>query len=347
VADRVLPDDILEIVAYYAVHGSTPKSPGGLTGKAFGGNLVNHGINTVRGAAADCLTKLLYSQPTRWAVLKPAILSTVRDPAWSVQAVGVSCLTAMLNVDRELAVRIFIEETTKNDDLLGSAFVPRFLLFAAQTHYAALRESLLKMLGSSDGEANEGAAQAITVAAFRVEQALGDIPCIRSGPEEGRVAWAHLAASSLRVSELAPRCREWLRECFADASPKVREAAGRCFHELSSDQLCREGPLIDAFLESPAFEHAAAFLLMGLEKAVDRLPDVVCRIPEQALKLFQSENGKGQQTWWTHQMSTLVLRLYRQTREASVRKHCLDAIDSMIELGLGNVGSELEKLERR
>ena len=45
-------------------------------------------------------------------------------------------------------------------------------------------------------------------------------------------------------------------------------------------------------------------------------------------------------------MSTLVLRLYNQTRDHKIRSRCLDAIDSMIELGSWEVAAELEKIER-
>ncbi len=85
---------------------------------------------------------------------------------------------------------------------------------------------------------------------------------------------------------------------------------------------------------------------MALEGAVDRLPDVVCRIPERALELFRARKDEAHRPWWTHQMSTLVLRLYNQTRDPEIRRRCLDGIDTMIELGVGEVGVELEKIER-
>jgi hypothetical protein len=50
--------------------------------------------------------------------------------------------------------------------------------------------------------------------------------------------------------------------------------------------------------------------------------------------------------WWTHQMATLVLRLYEQTNDTKIRSRCLDDLDSMIELDFGNVTQELAKLER-
>jgi len=346
VADRDLPEEILEIVVFHALHGRTPEGSSGLTGTSYQTNLVNTGINTVRGSAADCLASLLFRNPARWPTLQTAVFGVVRDVSWAVRAVGISCLTALLNIDRDLAVSLFVEIAGKNDALLGSMFVPRFLLFASQTHYEALRGILHGMLASEDGDAREAAAQTIAIASFRVNNAFEDIQLVRGAAEDARAAWAEVAAENLRFSEATPRCREWLKEAFNDTSTKVRDVAGRCFHRLSSDQLCAEGDLINAFLESPAFEHAASFLLMGLEQAVDRLPDVVCRIPERALELFRAQEDKNQRPWWTHQMSTLVLRLYNQTRNPSIRHRCLDAIDNMIELGVGEVGMDLEKIER-
>jgi hypothetical protein len=345
VADRDLPDEILGIVIYHALNGHTPEGSGGLTGKSHGANLVNTGINTIRGSAADCLASLLFRKPARWQKLQQAVASVVHDASWAVRAVGISCLTALLNINRDQAVSMFVEIAGKNDALLGSMFVPRFLHFASQTHYDALRGILQEMLTSEDGDAREAAAQAITIASFRVKNAFEDLQLVRNAPEDARAAWIEVAAENLRFSELSAHCREWLREAFYDSSNKVRDVAGRCFHRLSSDQLCHEVELIDTFLESPAFEHAATFLLMGLEHAVDRLPDVVCRIPERALELSRAQD-QNQRPWWTHQMSTLVLRLYNQTRDPEIRRRCLDAIDNMIELGVGEVAVDLEKIER-
>lgn len=346
VADRDLPTDILEIVIFHALYGRTPEGAVDLEGDSYGANLVNTGINTVRGAAADCLASLLFRNTSRWLTLQTAVLGVVRDAYLSVKAVGVSCLTALLNIDRELAVSLFVENVAKNDALLGSMFVPRFLQFASQTHYEALRGILHRMLASEDGDAREAAAQTIVIASFRVKNAFEDLELVREAAEDARAAWAEVAAENLRFSEVTPRCREWLKEAFNDPSTKVRHVAGRCFHRLSSDQLCAESELIDAFLDSPAFGDDASLLLMGLEQAVDRLPDVVCRIPERALELARLQEDRGQRYWWTHQMSTLVLRLYNQTRNPEIRHRCLDAIDNMIELGVGEIGTALEKIER-
>lgn len=346
VGDRDLPKEILDIVAFHAIHGRSPEKSGAPREASHGADLVNSGINTVRGAAADALAILLFRKPERWETLKDAVIGVTKDKSWSVQAVSVSCLTALLNIDRNLAVSMFIESFGENDAILGSMMVPRFLQYASQTHYTALRDVLVRMLNSKDKGAREASALAIAIASFRVKQADDDLALVRKAPEDARAAWAGIAENNLRFGEATERCRRWLEELFFDESPKVRDIASRCFHKLSSDQLCAEVELIDKFIESPAFEHAANFLLMALERAVDRLPGIVCRIPERALELFRAQKDRVHRPWWTHQMSTLILRLYNQTRDPEIRRRCLDGIDSMIELGVGEVGVELEKIER-
>jgi hypothetical protein len=90
----------------------------------------------------------------------------------------------------------------------------------------------------------------------------------------------------------------------------------------------------------------ASMLLMALEQAVDRLPDVVCRIPEKAIELYRKSPDKNEYHWWAHQMSILVLRLYNQTCDQGVRSRCLNVIDDMIEFDFGSIGAELSKFER-
>jgi hypothetical protein len=78
--------------------------------------------------------------------------------------------------------------------------------------------------------------------------------------------------------------------------------------------------------------------------SVARLPDVVCRIAERAAEVHRTTNTNEVRSW-TGGMATLVLRLYEQTANATIKRRCLDVIDSMIELDSGGFGFELAKLE--
>jgi hypothetical protein len=348
IAKRGLPDDILNVLDYYARNGTDPGDVGDEERSHFGGDLVTYGINTTRGSAAYAIGELLLADPKRWSKLESALTAVTSDPSWSVRAVAIYSLFGVLNVDRDRAVALFLAMAEDSWPVLSSLFVERFLYYAVFSHYPQLRAVLLKMLDDQDASAREAASRAITVASFRFREADEDIQRVIKGDEVCRAALATIAAGNLQFPELADRCRGWLIAAFNDESQKVHDPAARCFHEISEEQLSRETKLIDAFLKSPAFRHNASSLLIVLEQSVHRLPDVVCNIPERAVEIHRKENSKEamEASWWTHQMAELVLRLYEQTDDEAIRSRCLNVLDSMIELDFGDIESALRKLER-
>jgi len=130
VADRELPDDILEILCFYASEDRNPETIGEPEMVYFGGDLVTYGINTTRGAAADALANVLFGNKKRWKKIEKGVRSVVHDRSWSVRAVAISTLTALLTVDRSLAVPLFLKTVREAPPVLGSLFVGRFLYYA-------------------------------------------------------------------------------------------------------------------------------------------------------------------------------------------------------------------------
>jgi hypothetical protein len=348
VADRNLPDEIVQVPCFYAREGKDPEEAGDGEKRYFSGDLVTYGINTTRGAATHALSDLLLADPKRWPIIRDAVLSAVEDRSWSVRAVAVSCLIAVLNIDRDFAVKSFLKIANEAPEVLGSMFVERFLYYAVFSHFGALRNLLLAMLENPDSTAREASARAICIASLRLKEAEEELSKVFAGDEVCRAAVATIAAGNLQYPEVQDRCREWLKHAFNDESEKVRGAASRCFHEITDEQLCEETELIDVFLESRAFQEHVHGLMISLERSVHKLPDVICKIPEKAVAIHEVENtGESfEARWWTHQMASLVLRLYDQTRDPKIKSRCLDVIDKMIELDFGNVTSELTKMER-
>ena len=348
IAERELPDDILDIVSFYAIQGEEPEGDDQGEKNYFGGDLVNYGINTSRGAAAQALADLLFANAQRWPKLEKGIISVVHSRSWSIRAVAISCLIALLNVDRSLAVDLFLVIAKESPPVLGSMFVDQFLYHATRSHYLLLRGTLLRMITDNDRDIRETAARAICIASVRVAEGEQDLRAVVGGDEVCRATLAVCAAENLQFPEMSDRCRVWLMAAFKDESKKVREAASRCFRAIPDEQLCSERLLIDSFIDSPAFQDNVQSLLLALDKAVHRMPDVVCRIPEKAVAIHrQQESGEAMDArWWTQQMANFVLRLYDQTRDAKIRTRCLDVLDSMIELGFGDVIDELGKLDR-
>jgi hypothetical protein len=352
IADRDVPNEIFKIVSEIAQDSSDPDQELWQVSTSsghpyYGGDPLTHGLNSARGEAAHAIAALLFADKTRFDRLQVAVKSVVKDRSIAVRAIAIECLLAMLNFDPDKAVEWFLDAARGIDPLLGTMFADRFLYYTVFTHYAQLRAVLLEMLDSADNDVREIASQKIALASFRFEDAQTDVRVVLEKDEVCRAAVAYIDTANLRRDDCAELSRARLKQFFFDDSKKVKGQASRCFRKLSDNQLSREADLINTFIESPAFESNANSLLMRLQDSVARLPDVICRIPERAVALHQV-SGKNELTearWWTSQMATLVLRLYEQTSDPNIKRRCLDAIDSMIELDFGGISTELAKLE--
>ena len=347
-AEREIPDDLLKIVADLARNASDPERelwrPSGDNKPFYGGDPLSHGINTTRGAAARAMALLLFADDRRFDLLKDAILSVVSDSSAAVRACAVECLVAMLNFEEEQAVQLFLALVQEEEAILGTFTIENFLYHACFSHYAVLRALLLRMLTSTNADIRETAARLIAVASFKHEEAKTDLVLALEADEVCRKAIANVDAENLRLPTSRPASRLRLKKFFSDESSEVRLQAALCFSRISDEQLGQESELIEAFIQSPAFQKHANLLLRALKDSAARLPDVVCRIAERATEIHRN-NENREDRWWTGDMAALVLRVQEQTEDPQIKRRCLDVIDSMIELDFGGVTVELGKLE--
>jgi hypothetical protein len=353
IAGRKLPDEVLEIVSYYATQDPDPASElwreaavGGTP--YYGGSPAGHGINTVRGAAASALGQLLFGDGVRFEKLERAIVSLVNDQSFAVRACAAEALLPVLNVNRDRAISLFLDLCRDAEPILGSHTIDTFLHYATFRHYAHVRELLRKMLISEDSAARQIAARQISVASFHDSDAADDLDLIAPAGADARAAATQVFAANLTVSKASDVCRRFLRAAFADESKAVREAATTCFRQISATQLSEETELIEAFITSPAFADGVNDLLFALEDSTAQLPEVICRLPERVIELYHLSGSKQpiDANWWTHMMPPLVLRLYEQCKDAKTQARCLNLIDGMIDLDFGSIQTELVKVER-
>jgi hypothetical protein len=353
IAERSLPDEILEIVSFYAIQDPDPQhdsretsTDGGVAD--FGGSWLFHGLNTVRGSAASAIGQLLFGDASRLPKLEVAIESLVRDPSLAVRSSAVEMLLPILNVDRDRAISLFLELSQNAGAILGTHTVDTFLHYATFRHYGKVREVLRTMLTLDDTAARQSAAGQICIASLHDKEAADDVKLIDAAGEHARAAAAAVYAANLSQPQFSEVCRGHLLVAFNDESKKVREAAVGCFRRISSVQLAREIELVDAFINSAAFVEGVTELLFALEASTVQLPDVICRLPERVIELHRLQGSPGpiDVNWWTSMMPPLVLRLYEQTKDPKIQTRCLNLVDSMIDLEFGSIQTELVKVER-
>ena len=350
-ANRGLPDELLALLEHYAVNNPDPAQEDWLPPvdggtPMWGGDPLSSGINSGRGSTAWAIGRVLFANPAVWPKLETAVRILVKDPSIAVRSCTVQCLLALLNVDRALAVDLFLQLVEGADPVLGTGEVDNFIHHGIYPHYPKLRPLLLRMLGDTNKETRETAAQQITVASLDPANGTDDLQQALAAGPECRAACAGVYAFNLRDPSVRDICRGKLKEFFDDPEKVVRTEAASCFRGLGSEALTAEADLIGAYIRSRAFADGATQLMFALDEATALLPDVVCGIPERLIEIQAAAGEDSRVRHECYQLPELVLRLYRQTGDAGIRRRCLDTIDRMLVHSIGDIDTELGKVER-
>src|ERR1700722_11668218 len=218
---RKLPDDAYQILTYYALNDLGPaeeswQKEAAAGRKYYNGDPFSAGINTVRGGAANAITRLLFGDVSRWAKLEATVRVVVSDKSLAVRSVAVECLIALMNRDRNLAVELFLQLVSGADAILGAHSVDQFLHYAMYSHYSKVRPVLFFMLKMDDEKARASAARQIAVAAFHNNLAAEDLKQAMAGDEHCRDAIAGVFAHNLGNEPVRAQCREKIIPFFND-----------------------------------------------------------------------------------------------------------------------------------
>ena len=350
---RHLPLRILEIVSYYATSDPDPERDIWQT-KAkngthyYSGDPYSHGINCIRGRAAQTIASLLYGDQSRLDALRPVLESLSNDPVISVRTCAVDAFLPLLNFNRDLAVDLFLEACGRSEAICATKPFIRFVRYAKHTHYAKLRELLQFTLHSKNTEAVENAALQITLAELENVDVGCDAANIRTGSETMRKAAARVYARNLSHDTVGDRCAERLQEFLDDDAKSVQEEVSGAFFNIPGERLLQLRDFISRFIESKAFENGAYALLRVLEESNVGLPEIICPAADRILEFVGQEgtNIAYRESIVAQIISKLIVRQYQQTGDEKVKTRCLDIIDCMEQFGFFGIGEELKKIDR-
>ena len=153
----------------------------------YGGDILTAGINSTRGRAAETIAALIFRDAERTLIFSQALEKMVEDASIAVRACVASALTAVLNYDRDLAVKLFERLCDTEDVLLGTREVENFVFYAVQTHFDELKLILERMLASGEVDVATAGARQACVASLEVEGARPLAERCLSGTEAQRV----------------------------------------------------------------------------------------------------------------------------------------------------------------
>lgn len=230
VADQTIPDDVLDIVAWYATEHPDPqrdlwRPESEDDVERYGGDPFTAGDNSVRGVGSEALSALIWPNAARVDRLRAALGAVVRDRTIAVRTCAAIALQSTARHDQTLALDLFLELVDADDILLAARPVEDFLSFMAGSHLARLKLVLERMVSSSLSAVREAGGRQAALAALSDKGAEDLVRAALGSDVSARKGVATVAAFNVRRHEVGPRCEAWLVPLFDDDEREVREAA--------------------------------------------------------------------------------------------------------------------------
>ena len=349
-----VPPDALDLVAWYAVEDPDPNQELWRTQVShgedcyYGGDILTHGINTVRGRAAQAVAKLIEGDHDRITYFQPVLEKMVQDPSIAVRSCVAQTLIAVLRYDRNLAVELFRRLCDTEDELLRTHFIDRFLYFALQTNFRELSPILERMVTSQAPDVAPAGGRQACLAALDLEEAAAMANLCLFGSEAQRLGAAQVMQANVGVATCRSYCEDALIGFFSDPHDAVRAEAARCFLQFKGAELEGYGRLINEFVSSKAFSQSSFPLLRALEETTAKLPEATLLACERFVDVagLAAADISTREAGDADYVIKLTLRTYQQSSDDTIRARSLDLIDKLMEHGTYGINDALENFER-
>ena len=358
--EEPLPDDAVQMLDWLATEHPDPENElwneeasGGTP--YYGGDILEHGINTTRGRAAEAIRDLILRDSSYIERFRPTVERLVNDKSLAVRACASSTLLAIINQDSEFAVGQFLrlveprDSQTINDRLLATPYVERFINYGLYERFEHLRPVVERMLRASLPEINEAGARLGSIAVLLhndnaeafVEEALRGNPSHRLGV-------AQVASANIGKTGHRQWSEQKLLLLFDDSDSKVRQEASTCFRNLEGQPLKSYENLIVKFCDSAAYWEDSFSLLHVLEQSSYMLPGITCVVCQKFLERFSDEARDIRTSRAANVFSVikLILRTYHQHQHDEWSSKCLDLIDRMCLERTYDIKNNLDEYER-
>ena len=350
-----LPDDAVRMLHQLATEHEDPASEawqedtgGGKTYRS--GDILDNGINTTRGKAADAIGDLILSDAACIERFRPTLDRMIRDRSAAVLSCVVGTLRAVSCHDPALGMSLFLNMNLSEDRLLATHHVCDFIHGHLRDDFPELRPIIERMLRSSEPDVCKAGARFASIANLIHEGAADLVDEALRGDARQRFGVAQVAAANIAGPEYRAWCEATLVALFDDDDPGVRRESALCFRQLQDETLDDYGDLIATFCGSKAFEEDSSWILHTLEKSSGRLPGMTCEVCEKFLDRFADEARDG----WAGRagagdadtVAKLIFRTYQQHQDDEWTSRSLDLIDRLCLERIHDAGREFEQFER-
>jgi len=143
-------------------------------------------------------------------------------------------------------------------------------------------------------------------------------------------------------------CCANLKIVFNDPVKRVRDTAADWFRGRFGEWTEWQRNLLSNYVQSQAFVDGGPECMMNMEKTPGPLPPEFLGLAQRALELFEEKirTNPPHAFGFSYNLPALVIRFYEQSKIESTRRECLDLLDRMLALGMGEAANELNKVDR-
>jgi hypothetical protein len=349
-ADRPIPHELLEIVAWYAIWDPDPATdfPRENDGRPEQA-LLQHGLNSVRGGIAYEIARLIHAHPDNLEALRPAVHSLVADPVLAVRAMAAEIPLAMLRHHHERAPDLFFACLDGADDLLlATRNVHEFLRYRASHDFVRYEPIIRRMLASRIPEVLEAGAVQATLAALSDDRAKSLASGILAGTVEQRRGAAKVYAANLGNARFRSDCEQALSELFRDSEEEVRASATGVVRSLHGQQLGDFQQLVRRLLNSQSLDRNHDELLWALVETTAPVPELALDVCERVLDLLGADAAdiRTRAAHEADQVSQILLRAYSDASDIPVKTRALNLIDRSLQLNIYGADKALSEHDR-
>ena len=326
-----LPNEALEMVAWYATEDPDPHS----TQPATSRQLDHIGLNSVRGAAALSVAKLISKNPEHFPFFAPYLEKMVNDSSDAVRGFVAKALISVLDQNSDLAIELFIKLCDTDDRLLATRYVKRFLEAAIRTHFTHLEPVFRRMLDSHDETVATSGARLACFASLIVPEAQRLASGCMAGTKPHRLGAAEIYALNLKLTKHKAVCEDELTKLFSDPDSEVRRTAAGCFFDFEGRDLGNYQDLIKEFILSPAFEAEHDPLFWALEKSSADVNGVILMACERVFELMGESTGdvRTAAAGTSNSIAKLIARVLEDPKNDDEKNRGLNIIDEMERYG--------------
>lgn len=357
VAGSEIPDDLLELLASFALNAEDPRPGSGRMMSSHRDDddddypvmdIHTEGMNRTRGSLMLSLAQLIANDTDgrRTAVVVPYLPQLAQDPSAAVRTCVAELILQCARHAPKDALQAYVTAAEGQDEALATRPFERLTYWVAEHDMTSALATVDRMLVSTNPRTRRAAGRLASV--LGLGHSRPDLVQRVVSARDHQIRRG--AATGCSSSVLA-----WPKEAAAatvtllgDGDRGVSTRAAEVAAVLRGERLQPYASVVNAVIASDAFDDAVPQLLITLEQAPDQVGTFVLATADRFVADHREELGdiSTSAAGEARSLSSLVTRAYTQATSDGERDHALNLIDDLLFAGAYGAESALDDVRR-